>query len=75
MLTAAVAGDVFASPTTEAVLAAIRAVTNAPGVLLIVKNYTGTLAFSLLYRPLRRIHTLCFLLVAQYCRMSCLKGG
>ncbi|CAL8469949.1 g9491 [Coccomyxa elongata] len=41
MLTAAVAGDVFASPPTEAVLAAIRAVTHAPGVLLIVKNYTG----------------------------------
>ncbi|BDA43964.1 Triokinase/FMN cyclase [Coccomyxa sp. Obi] len=41
MLTAAVAGDVFASPPTEAVLAAIRAVTHAPGVLLIVFNYTG----------------------------------
>ncbi len=41
MLTAAVAGDVFASPPTEAVLAAIRAVTHDPGVLLIVKNYTG----------------------------------
>lgn len=41
MLTAAVAGDVFASPPTEAVLAAIRAVTGPPGVLLIVKNYTG----------------------------------
>lgn len=46
MLTAAVAGDVFASPPTEAVLAAVRAVTHAPGVLLIVKNYTGTLASS-----------------------------
>lgn len=44
MLTAAVAGDVFASPPTEAVLAAIRAVTHAPGVLLIVKNYTGMVA-------------------------------
>ena len=41
MLTAAVCGDVFASPSTEAVLAAILAVAGAPGVLLIVKNYTG----------------------------------
>ncbi|MGE0718943.1 MAG: dihydroxyacetone kinase family protein, partial [Alphaproteobacteria bacterium] len=41
MLHAAVAGDVFASPTPDAVLAAIRAVTGAPGCLLIVKNYTG----------------------------------
>ena len=41
MLTAAVIGDVFASPPTEAVLAAIRTVTTDAGVLLIVKNYTG----------------------------------
>eukprot|EP00850_Spirogloea_muscicola_P009124 SM000050S17049 [mRNA] locus=s50:599048:605013:+ [translate_table: standard] len=41
MLTAAVCGDVFTSPTTNAVLAAIRAVTGPPGCLLIVKNYTG----------------------------------
>lgn len=41
MLTAAVAGDVFASPSTDAVLTAIRAVSGAGGVLLIVKNYTG----------------------------------
>ena len=41
MLTAAVCGDIFASPSSEAVLAAIRAVTGPPGCLLIVKNYTG----------------------------------
>ena len=41
MLTAAVAGDVFTSPSTDAVLAAIRAVAGPPGALLIVKNYTG----------------------------------
>ncbi len=41
MLTAAVAGDVFASPSTDAVLMAIRAVAGPGGVLLIVKNYTG----------------------------------
>ena len=41
LLRAAVAGDVFASPTIDAVLAAIRAVAGPPGVLLVVKNYTG----------------------------------
>ena len=41
MLTAAVAGDVFASPSTEAVLSAIMAVGGPAGVLLVVKNYTG----------------------------------
>ena len=41
MLTAAVAGDVFTSPSTDSVLAAIRAVAGPAGALLIVKNYTG----------------------------------
>src|SRR5947207_1427452 len=41
MLHAAVAGDVFTSPSVDAVLAAIRAVAGPPGVLLIIKNYTG----------------------------------
>ncbi|MFG1905902.1 dihydroxyacetone kinase family protein [Kribbella sp. NPDC048928] len=41
MLTAAVAGDVFTSPSVDAVLTAIRAVGGSGGVLLIVKNYTG----------------------------------
>ena len=41
MLDAAVCGDVFASPSVAAVLAAIRHVTGSPGCLLIVKNYTG----------------------------------
>ncbi|TCM52652.1 homodimeric dihydroxyacetone kinase [Rhizobium sp. PP-F2F-G48] len=41
MLTAAVCGEVFASPSVDAVLAAIVAVTGDPGCLLIVKNYTG----------------------------------
>lgn len=41
MLTAAVCGDVFTSPPTDAVLAAIRAVASPAGVLLIIKNYTG----------------------------------
>lgn len=41
MLTAAIAGDVFTSPSTDAVLAAIRAVAGPAGAVLIVKNYTG----------------------------------
>lgn len=41
MLDAAVAGEVFTSPTPDQVLAAIKAVDSGQGVLLIIKNYTG----------------------------------
>lgn len=41
MLTAAVTGEVFTSPSVDAVLAAIRACAGPAGALLIVKNYTG----------------------------------
>jgi triose/dihydroxyacetone kinase / FAD-AMP lyase (cyclizing) len=41
MLTAAICGDVFASPSVDAVLAGILAVTGVAGCVLIVKNYTG----------------------------------
>ena len=41
MLTAAVCGEVFASPSVDAVFAGILAVTGQMGCLLIVKNYTG----------------------------------
>lgn len=41
LLSAAVAGDVFTSPSTDSVLAAIRHCNNKNGVLLIVTNYTG----------------------------------
>jgi ATP-dependent dihydroxyacetone kinase len=41
MLHAAVAGDVFTSPSVDAVLSAIRAVGGPAGAILIVKNYTG----------------------------------
>src|SRR6185312_11376996 len=40
-LTAVACGEVFASPSVDAVLSAICAVSGAPGCLLIVKNYTG----------------------------------
>lgn len=41
MLDAAVVGDVFTSPSVDAVFAAIRAVAGPRGVLVIIKNYTG----------------------------------
>ncbi|MEH6305757.1 dihydroxyacetone kinase subunit DhaK [Olivibacter sp. CPCC 100613] len=41
MLTAAVCGDIFASPSVDAVLSAILATTGTEGCLLIIKNYTG----------------------------------
>ncbi|MEM7523061.1 MAG: dihydroxyacetone kinase subunit DhaK [Pseudomonadota bacterium] len=41
MLTAAICGEVFASPSVDAVLAGLLAVTGKAGCLLIVKNYTG----------------------------------
>ena len=41
MLTAAVCGEVFASPSVDAVLSAIMAVTGEAGCLLVIKNYTG----------------------------------
>lgn len=41
MLTAAVCGEIFASPSVDAVLSAIIAVTGEKGCLLVIKNYTG----------------------------------
>ena len=41
MLSAAVCGEVFTSPSTDAVLAAILATAGPKGAVLIVKNYTG----------------------------------
>ncbi|EGG15709.1 dihydroxyacetone kinase [Cavenderia fasciculata] len=41
MLSAAVLGDVFTSPSPSHIVAAIHAVTGRQGCLLIVKNYTG----------------------------------
>eukprot|EP00421_Protoceratium_reticulatum_P059489 CAMPEP_0168494306 /NCGR_PEP_ID=MMETSP0228-20121227/71163_1 /TAXON_ID=133427 /ORGANISM="Protoceratium reticulatum, Strain CCCM 535 (=CCMP 1889)" /LENGTH=146 /DNA_ID=CAMNT_0008511109 /DNA_START=41 /DNA_END=478 /DNA_ORIENTATION=- len=48
MLTAAISGETFASPTIDAVLSAIVHVTGPKGCLLVIKNYTGDrLNFSL----------------------------
>jgi dihydroxyacetone kinase len=41
MLSAGVAGEVFTSPDTDSILAAIKAVAGKAGALLVVKNYTG----------------------------------
>ena len=41
MLSAAVSGQVFASPSAKSVLTAIRAVDSPAGCLLVVLNYTG----------------------------------
>ncbi|WP_053959989.1 dihydroxyacetone kinase subunit DhaK [Sulfobacillus thermosulfidooxidans] len=41
MLDAAVAGEVFTSPTPDQILEGIRAANHGAGVLLVIKNYTG----------------------------------
>ncbi|HTB41316.1 MAG TPA: dihydroxyacetone kinase family protein [Reyranella sp.] len=41
LLAAAIAGDVFTSPSVDAVLAGIRAAAGPAGTALVVKNYTG----------------------------------
>lgn len=59
MLTAAISGETFASPSIDAVLAAIVQVTGPKGCLLIIKNYTGDrLNFSLAAQRARSIYGL-----------------
>ncbi len=58
MLTAAVCGEVFTSPSTDAVLTAIRTVAGTAGVLLIVKNYTGNRLHFELAAELARVEGL-----------------
>ncbi len=41
MLTAAVCGNIFSSPSMDAVLATLRTITGKKGCLMILKNYTG----------------------------------
>lgn len=41
MLSGAILGNIFASPTVHSILAALRAAAGPPGVVVIVKNYTG----------------------------------
>jgi len=59
MLTAAVSGETFASPSIDAVLAGIIQVTGPKGCLLVIKNYTGDrLNFSLAAQRARSIYGL-----------------
>ena len=56
MLAGAISGDIFASPSVDAVLACILAVTGDPGCLLVVKNYTGDrLNFGLAAEKAKRL--------------------
>src|SRR5256885_5545957 len=56
MLAGAICGDIFASPSVDAVLACILAVTGEPGCLLVVKNYTGDrLNFGLAAEKAKRL--------------------
>src|SRR6201993_333914 len=41
MLSASVLGEIFTSPDTDSIVAAIKAVAGKRGALLVVKNYTG----------------------------------
>ena len=60
MLSAGVAGSVFASPPSSSILAAIRALSahNPAGILVIVFNYTATL-FSIMCSE-HFVDVLCF---------------
>lgn len=53
-LSAAVSGEIFASPSAEAVAAAIRAVAGPRGCLVVVMNYTGK-PQACLYAPLPEV--------------------
>ena len=64
MLHAAVVGDVFTSPSVDAVLAAIQAVAGPAGAVLIVKNYTGDrLNFGLAAELARAVGIPCEIIV------------
>ena len=67
MLTAAVSGDVFASPPSTSILAALRTVASDAGTLLVVHNYTGDrLTFGLaLERALAEGLRVCMVIVAD----------
>jgi len=71
LLTAAVCGEVFASPSVDAVLAAILAVTGDAGCLLIIKNYTGDrLNFGLAAERARAFGLKVELVIVSGCRWT-----
>ena len=56
MLTAAVCGDIFASPGVDSILSALVHVTGRAGCLIILKNYTGDrIAFGLAAEKAKQI--------------------
>ena len=55
MLSAAVCGDIFSSPSHTQVLSAIDSVCNESGVLLIIKNYTGDIINFTLAQEISRL--------------------
>ena len=64
MLAASVAGDVFASPSTRQVLAAVEAVPSDKGTLLVITNYTGDcLHFGLAAEKTRATGKACRMLI------------
>jgi dihydroxyacetone kinase len=76
MLTGAVCGGIFASPSVSAVLAAVRAADSGKGVLLIVKNYTGDrLNFGMAVEKANQEGILCqMVVVADDCALPRTKG-
>ena len=78
MLSGAICGGIFASPSVAAILAAIRAaaVNNPNGVLLVVKNYTGDrLNFGVACEKANQEGILCrMVVVADDCALERTKG-
>ena len=76
MLTAAVAGNVFASPSVSSILTTIRKITGKAGALLIVKNYTGDrLNFGMALEKARNEgYSVKMVVVADDCALEVGKG-
>jgi triose/dihydroxyacetone kinase / FAD-AMP lyase (cyclizing) len=66
MLSGAVLGNVFASPSVAAILATLRCLAGSRGVLLIVKNYTGDrINFGLAMEQARQLHIACEMVIVD----------
>lgn len=76
MLSGAICGGIFASPSVSAVLAAVRAASTGQGVLLIVKNYTGDrLNFGMAVEKANQEGIACqMVVVADDCALPRTKG-
>jgi dihydroxyacetone kinase len=76
MLSGAICGGIFASPSVTAILAAIRVSKSSKGVLLVVKNYTGDrLNFGMACEKANMEGILCkMVVVADDCAIARTKG-